>query len=50
MDMLEQISVVRRLEVDRHDLQAFDVVGHVSSAAIENLFGLLEAAYALHPE
>jgi len=46
--MLEQVPAIRRLEVNRPDLHAFDIVGHVSSAAVENLFGLLEAAYALH--
>jgi SpoIIAA-like len=49
MSMLEQVPAMRRLEVDRANLSAFDVVGHVSSADVENLFGLLEAAYALHP-
>ena len=49
MSMLEQVPTIRRLEVGRPELQAFDVVGHVSAAAVENLFGLLQAAYALHP-
>jgi hypothetical protein len=49
MSMLEQIPAVRRLDVEPAHLQAFDVVGSVSSADVENLFGLLEAAYALHP-
>jgi hypothetical protein len=49
MSMLEQIPAVRRLDVEPAHLQAFDIVGPVSSADVENLFGLLEAAYALHP-
>lgn len=43
------MPAVRRIDTDRSDLQAFDIVGIVSSADFENLFGLLEAAYALHP-
>ena len=49
MNMLESVPAVRRLDVDRRDLYAFDIVGHVSPADVENLFGLLEAAYALSP-
>lgn len=49
MSMLESVPAVRRLDTDRPSLQAFDIVGHVSSADVENLFGLLEAAYLLHP-
>ncbi|MEO5760451.1 MAG: STAS/SEC14 domain-containing protein [Mesorhizobium sp.] len=49
MNFLESIPAIRRLDTDRDDLFAIDVVGHVSSADGENLFGLLEAAYALHP-
>jgi len=47
--MLDSVPAVRRIDTDRPDLQAFDIVGHVSAADIENLFGLLEAAYALRP-
>jgi hypothetical protein len=50
MAMLESIPAVRRIDTDRDDLFAVDVVGHVSSADVENLYGLLEAAYALHPK
>jgi hypothetical protein len=49
MPMLESMPAVRQIETDRSDLFAIDVVGHVSSADVENLYGLLEAAYALHP-
>lgn len=49
MSFLEAVPAVRRIETDRDDLFAIDIVGHVSAADAENLFGLLEAAYALHP-
>ena len=49
MNFLESVPAIRRIETDRDDLFAIDVVGHVSAADGENLFGLLEAAYALHP-
>jgi hypothetical protein len=46
--MLEAVPAIRRIETDRDDLAAFDVVGMMTGADLENLFGLLEAAYALH--
>ncbi|TGQ69910.1 MAG: STAS/SEC14 domain-containing protein [Mesorhizobium sp.] len=49
MKFLESVPAIRRIDTDRDDLFAIDVVGHVSPADAENLFGLLEAAYALHP-
>ncbi|TIO09270.1 STAS/SEC14 domain-containing protein [Mesorhizobium sp.] len=49
MNYLEEVPAVRRVDTDRDDLFAIDVVGHVTAADAENLFGLLEAAYALHP-
>jgi hypothetical protein len=48
MNFLESVPAVRRIETDRDDLFAVDIVGHVTSADFENLFGLLEAACALH--
>lgn len=50
MAMLESMPAVRKLDTDRDDVFAIEVVGHVSSADVENLYGLLEAAYALHPK
>ena len=50
MNFLEDVPAVRRIDTDRDDLFAIDVVGHVAAADAENLFGLLEAAYALHPK
>ena len=39
---------VRRIETDRDDAYAFEITGHINSADIENLYGLLEGGYALH--
>ena len=49
MNFLEAVPAIRRLDTNRDALFAIDVVGGVSPADAENLFGLLEAAYALHP-
>ncbi|MBE1709164.1 MULTISPECIES: STAS/SEC14 domain-containing protein [Mesorhizobium] len=48
MNFLQSVPTIRRIDTDRDDLFAIDVVGHVSAADAENMFGLLEAAYALH--
>ncbi len=48
MHSLDPVPAVRRIETDRSDACAFEIVGHVSPADIENLYGLLEGAYALH--
>lgn len=47
MALLESIPACRRIDTGRSDLVAFDIVGHVSAADIENLLGLLEGAFAL---
>ena len=49
MNFLEAVPAIRRIDTDRDALFAIDVVGDVSPADAENLFGLLEAAYVLHP-
>ena len=49
MSSLTSLPAVRQVETDRPDLFAFDVVGQVSPSDVENFYGLLEAAYALHP-
>ena len=49
MGMLDSVPAVRRIDTDRSTLCAFDIVGTVTSADLENLFGLMEAAYILHP-
>ncbi|UVK45990.1 STAS/SEC14 domain-containing protein [Mesorhizobium sp. AR07] len=48
MNFLDSVPAIRRLETSRDDLLAIDIVGHISAADGENLFGLMEAAYALH--
>jgi len=50
MNFLEDVPAIRRVDSNRADLLAVDIVGHVTAADAENLFGLLEAAYALHPK
>ena len=50
MNYLDAVPAVRRIDTNRDDLFAIDIVGHVTAADAENLFGLLEAAYALHPK
>ncbi|UCI10192.1 STAS/SEC14 domain-containing protein [Mesorhizobium sp. B1-1-8] len=49
MNFLDAVPAIRRLDTNRDALFAIDVVGDVTPADAENLFGLLEAAYALHP-
>ena len=49
MNFLDDVPAIRQVETDRADLLAVEIVGHVDAADAENLFGLLEAAYALHP-
>jgi hypothetical protein len=49
VNFLEAVPAIRRIETNRDALFAIDVVGDVTPADAENLFGLLEAAYALHP-
>ncbi len=39
---------IRRIETDRDDAYAFEITGHIASADMENLYGLLEAGYALN--
>jgi hypothetical protein len=48
VNYLDAAPVVRQIDTDRDDLLAVDIVGHVTAADAENLFGLLEAAYTLH--
>ncbi|MDX8481290.1 STAS/SEC14 domain-containing protein [Mesorhizobium sp. VK24D] len=49
MNHLDAVPAIRRIDTNRDALFAIDVVGNVSPRDAENLFGLLEAAYALHP-
>ena len=45
---LDSVPAIRRLDTDRSDVFAIEVAGRVSAADVENLYGLLEGAYALH--
>ncbi|PWL16964.1 STAS/SEC14 domain-containing protein [Falsochrobactrum shanghaiense] len=44
----ESVPVIRRIPTERDDLFAFAVEGHLNDASLENLYGLLEAAYDTH--
>ncbi|HEU5096824.1 MAG TPA: STAS/SEC14 domain-containing protein [Reyranella sp.] len=48
MGTMEAPIAIRRLETDREDVFAFDVVGRVAASDVENIYGLIEGAYALH--
>lgn len=48
MHPLDRIPAVRRIETDRSDVFAIEITGYVTGADVENLYGLLEGAYALH--
>ncbi|MGY6708956.1 MAG: STAS/SEC14 domain-containing protein [Rhizobiaceae bacterium] len=45
---LDRVPAIRRIDTDRSDVFAIEIRGLVTSADVENLFGLLEGAYALH--
>jgi len=48
MHPLDPVPAVRRLETDNPEVFAVEISGQATSADAENLFGLLEGAYALH--
>jgi hypothetical protein len=48
MHSLDRVPAIRRIETDRPDVFAIEIIGEVTSADVENLAGLLEGAYALH--
>jgi hypothetical protein len=48
MHPLDPVPAVRRLETDNDQVFAIEIVGQTSAADAENLFCLLEGAYALH--
>jgi hypothetical protein len=48
MGMMESPPAIRRLDTDRDDVFAFDVVGRVTASDVENIYGLLEGACAFH--
>ena len=46
----EDIPVIRRISTNREDVFAFAIEGHLDDASLENLYGLLDAAYEGHDE
>ncbi|MDS1135674.1 STAS/SEC14 domain-containing protein [Nitratireductor indicus] len=48
MIAIDEPPHVRRIDTDRDDAYAFEIVGHITSADVENLYGLLEGAYEIH--
>ncbi|MFQ0812931.1 hypothetical protein AVM02_11740 [Brucella anthropi] len=46
----EDIPVIRRIPTNRDDVFAFAIEGHLDDASLENLYGLLDAAYETHDE
>lgn len=48
MHSLDPVPAVRRLQTDSDRVFAIEIAGPASGADAENLFGLLEGAYALH--
>ncbi len=48
MSTLNDPPSVRRIDSPRSDLFAVEIVGHVSAADVENLYGLLEGFYVLN--
>jgi hypothetical protein len=50
MALLDRMPAIRKLDSDRSDLLAIEIAGEVNGADVENLCGLLDAAYAMHPQ
>jgi SpoIIAA-like len=48
MTATDPLPAIRRIETDRGDLCALEIVGHFTANDLENAYGLLEAAYAEH--
>lgn len=48
MQSMEPLPTIRRIDTDRDDLCALDVVGKFTAADLENTYGLLQAAYEEH--
>ena len=44
---VERVPAVRRIETDRKDTFAVEIAGEFNAGDAENLYGLLEGAYAL---
>ena len=48
MGPLDSVPAIRRIDTSRTDLLAIEIAGPVTGSDVENLYGLLEGAYALH--
>lgn len=48
MTATDPLPAIRRIDTDRSDLCALEIVGHFTSNDLENAYGLLTAAYATH--
>ncbi|MGB3388376.1 MAG: STAS/SEC14 domain-containing protein [Pseudaminobacter sp.] len=48
MHPLDAVPAIRRIETDRGDLCALEIVGRFTAADLENAYGLLQGAYAEH--
>ncbi|MBN9044727.1 MAG: STAS/SEC14 domain-containing protein [Rhizobiales bacterium] len=46
----EAMPVVRRIPTSKEDVFAFEIEGHLDDSALENLYGLLDAAYETQEE
>ncbi|HWK64393.1 MAG TPA: STAS/SEC14 domain-containing protein [Rhizobiaceae bacterium] len=45
---MEPLPAIRRIDADRDDLCALEIVGRFTAADLENAYGLLQAAYERH--
>ncbi len=48
MNAMDPLPAIRRIDTNRSDLCALEIVGHFTANDLENAYGLLEAAYAEH--
>ena len=48
MHPMDAVPAIRRIDTARPDLLAIEIAGPVTGNDVENLYGLLEGAYALH--
>jgi len=48
MQATEPLPAIRRIDTERSDLCALEIVGHFTAPDLENAYGLLEAAYEQH--
>ncbi|MDI6027932.1 STAS/SEC14 domain-containing protein [Corticibacterium sp. UT-5YL-CI-8] len=48
MNPIEAMPAIRRIETDRKDICALEIVGHVSEGDIENAYGLIDAVAMMH--